>query len=90
VKAYGHFAALLMTFDLLGCKPKETRLTGQVFIVTQSADNIKLGAVQVQLIEKKQVVEFLQNKQATIESQIALLRDEVNVAESNKDLTFLS
>ena len=29
---------------LLGCKPREIKITGQMFIVTQGADNIKLGA----------------------------------------------
>src|ERR1017187_5424759 len=43
-------AAILLSAGLLGCKPKETALAGQVFIVTRGAENIKLGAVEVLLI----------------------------------------
>jgi len=50
---------------------RQTTVTGQVFIVTRGADNVKLGAVEVLLIEKPQVTDFLQKKQPAIESVIA-------------------
>lgn len=46
-------------------------LTGQVFIVTQGAENVKLGDVEVSLIEKSQVPEYLVKEQFAIESKIA-------------------
>src|SRR5208282_239685 len=35
--------AIAGTLGLAGCKPKETKLSGKVFIVTRGAENIKLG-----------------------------------------------
>jgi hypothetical protein len=51
---------------LLGCKPKEISTSGQIFIVTQGAENINLGAVEVDLIEKHQVEDFLKDRQKEI------------------------
>jgi hypothetical protein len=58
------------TVGLLGCKPSETKITGQVFIVTQGAENVKLGAVEIVLIEKKQVVDYLRERQIDIDADI--------------------
>jgi hypothetical protein len=49
---------------------KETPLSGQVFIVTQGADNVKLGAVEIILIEKGQVIDHLHERQVAIDDQI--------------------
>jgi hypothetical protein len=65
------FTAFLLTVGLLGCKPKTVTVTGQIFIVTRGAENFKLGAVEVLLIEKSEVADYLQKKQPTIESVIA-------------------
>ncbi len=56
------------SIGLVGCKPRT--VTGQVFIVTQGAENVKLGGVQVFAIEKQQVSEFLQQRQAEIDADI--------------------
>ncbi|MGD0815964.1 MAG: hypothetical protein ABSA83_20415 [Verrucomicrobiota bacterium] len=55
---------------LIGCKPSETKITGQVFIVTQGAENVKLGAVEIVLIEKKQVVDYLRERKIDIDADI--------------------
>lgn len=55
---------------LSGCKPKQVTLSGQIFIVTQGADNIKLGDVVVCLIDRQQVTNFLQNRQIEMASEI--------------------
>ena len=58
-------------------------MTGQIFIVTRGAENIKLGAVEVLLVERPQVIDFLQKKQSDIESVIASRRQEVAIAKEN-------
>jgi hypothetical protein len=80
--------AVLVT--LTGCKPNETLLTGQMFIVTQGAENVKLGDVEILLIEKSQVTVFLQKKQYVIDAEIASrqqdltdAKDEINKAQTN-------
>ncbi len=58
---------LTLTFAVLvaltGCKPKQTTLSGQMFVVTQGAENVKLGDVEILLIKKSQVADFLQKKE---------------------------
>jgi hypothetical protein len=68
---------------LVGCKPKQTTLSGQMFIVTQGAENVKLGDVEILLIEKSQVAEFLQKEQQAVESQIKIREQAVETAETN-------
>lgn len=65
---------LLISLLLLGCKPNETTLTGQAFIVTRGGENIKLGLVDVLLIEKDPVNEFIEKKRPTIDDGIAALQ----------------
>ena len=66
---------------LAGCKPKATTVSGQVFIVTKGAENFKLGAVEILLVEKSQVTDFLQKKQPAIESEMASKRQDITNAE---------
>lgn len=71
--------AIAGTFALAGCshkrtsespKTKTTTLTGQIFIVTPAADSVKLGDVQVLLIAKPNVANFIRSKNAEIELEI--------------------
>jgi hypothetical protein len=66
---------------LAGCKPKATTVSGQVFIVTKGAENFKLGAVEILLVEKSQVTDFLQKKQPAIESEMASKRQDITNVE---------
>jgi hypothetical protein len=75
--------------ELTGCKPKETTLSGQVFIVTQGADNVKLGDVEILLIEKTQVTDFLHKKQPAIDSEIATKQQELTKLEQGVVTVFL-
>jgi hypothetical protein len=50
-----------LSVALSGCKPKETLLSGQVFVVNGN-ENIRLSLVEVQLIPKSNVVECLRQK----------------------------
>ena len=69
---------------LAGCKPKATTVSGQVFIVTKGAENVKLGAVEILLIERPQVTEFLQKKQPAIESEMASKQEELKKIEQGR------
>src|ERR1039458_7771267 len=60
--------AIVGVISLAGCKPKETTIPGQVFIATSGGENIRLGAVEVLLIEKQQLTNYLQKRQAIIAS----------------------
>ena len=82
-KAIIALIAIVGTFGLAGCKPKTTTLTGQVFIVTQGGDNIKLGDVQILLIEKAQVAAFLAKRQPIVDAEIASAQQEFNLAKEN-------
>ena len=70
------FAALTFLLSFVGCKPKETTLTGQAFVVTRGGENIKLGLVEVMLIEKESVKVFIQTEQPGIDAVIAARQHE--------------
>jgi hypothetical protein len=72
--------AITGTFGLPGCKPKPATLAGQVFIVTQGGDSVKLGDVSILLIEKSQVTDFWKTKGPIIDAEIASLKQEFAVA----------
>jgi hypothetical protein len=61
-------------------KPKEISISGQVFIVTKGAANVKLGAVEILLIEKQQVTGFLRSKQAAVDADIKTRENELQNA----------
>jgi hypothetical protein len=56
-----------------------------MFIVTQGADNVKLGDVEILLIEKSQITHFLQNKRASIGAEIQQKRQEVAKVQQKAD-----
>ena len=66
---------------LTSCKPSNPRVTGQVFIATQGGAAIRLGAVEVQLIEKQQVTDYIQKKR----SEIPAARQEIETAQADCD-----
>lgn len=74
------FACAVGIITVAGCKQK---IDGQVFIVTQGAENIKLGAVEVFLIDKNQVQIFLQKTEPFVESKIVDRRNS-NISASNE------
>ncbi len=55
------FGICAVVISLTGCKPKQTTINGQIFIATTSRENVRLGAVQVLLIEKQKATNSLQN-----------------------------
>ncbi len=61
---------------LVGCKPKPVTAAGQVFIVTQGGDNVKLGDIEILLIEKAQVMDFLAKTEPAIDAEITSRQQE--------------
>ena len=51
---------------LSGCKPSETKITGQVFIATSGGMSVRLGAVEVRVIEKQQAIDFIRKRRSEI------------------------
>jgi hypothetical protein len=75
------FFAILLLVVSFGCKPKEAKVTGQIFIVTRSAENIRLGAVEVLIIDRQQVADFLEAKQRETEAALTSCQNELTAAE---------
>jgi hypothetical protein len=75
-----------------GCKPKETApveskpkltiLSGQVFIVQRDSENIKLGLVEVRLIDRQKVADFFRAKEQEIASEQLALSNNLEAAET--------
>jgi hypothetical protein len=64
--------AIVGMIGLAGCKPKETTITGQIFIAASGGISFRLGAVEVLLIERQQATNYLQKRQAVINDKIKL------------------
>lgn len=60
-----------------GCKLKETILSGQVFIVTQGAENFKLGSVEILLVERSWMTNYLLSERPMIESILAAKQERI-------------
>jgi hypothetical protein len=73
----------LLTLCFVGCSPKERTIAGQVFIVTQGSENIKLGLVEVALIQSREIENFLTVKKRIIAQKTAALTEAVSKAQSN-------
>ena len=80
MKAYLCAAGLFLAVGLIGCKPKTTTATGQVFIVTRGAENVKLGAVEILLVDKAQVIKFLNTTKPAVQSAIVARQQELVLA----------
>lgn len=75
-------AAVAATVVLLGCKQKETALPGEVFIVASGGQIGRPEGAEVLLVERKQVLDFLESKRSAIESETASARRELETAET--------
>lgn len=62
-----------------GCGSKDVILNGQIFIVTNSGDNKKLGLVEVCLIEQGPTQEFVTKKNAEIGKEVARAKAELTL-----------
>ena len=62
-----------------GCKPRETAIKGQIFIATKGAENIKLGGIQILLVEKSEAISTVRGKQDAV---IALLKSRLRDLDS--------
>jgi hypothetical protein len=71
---------LIIAAAITAISTRKTTLTGQVFIVTQGAENVKMGAVEIVLIEKQQVTDFLRQRQAGIDSERQTRKLSIDVA----------
>lgn len=56
---------LIFSLCLVSCGSKETEITGEIFIVTKGADNIKLGAISVRAIPESVIKGHLDGSQTT-------------------------
>lgn len=65
--------ALMLGGGFAAHKLRHFTLDGEVFIVTKSAENIKLGLVSVRLVSLGDLTPYLSNKEATAAKEIARL-----------------
>jgi hypothetical protein len=71
---------LITILFLIGCA-SDVELTGDVFIVTQSGQSIKLGLVEVQIIPESAMQPFVQSKLQTAKSEL----ERIDIMEVNCD-----
>ena len=73
--SFTHFSALSLLLLLSSCSKKPVEVTGQIFVITQGRDNIKMGGVEVLVVpdeefrkNAKEVVTWMQ-QEAKAEAQ---------------------
>lgn len=67
----------------LGCKPKEQIVSGQVFIVTQRGDSVKMGGVHVHLYDRKAATTVLEERRKLQEKTAMELEPKLKAAVSS-------
>lgn len=68
--------SLIFTLLLLSSCKREAELKGNVFIVTQGAQNIKLGLVEVTAIPEDKIAPYIASKKSVREAELKLEYDE--------------
>ncbi len=61
---------LISLVSLSACSKKPVEVTGQIFVITQGRDNIKMGGVNVIVIPDKEFVEAARKTMAFIEEEV--------------------
>ena len=74
VTKFFFLVAIAGVIGLAGCKPKETTITGQVFIAASGGISFRLGAVEVLLIERQEVTNCLQKRHVVISDKIRAVK----------------
>lgn len=69
----------LVACSLLGCGQRNIK--GQVFIVTSGAENIKLGLVDVLVLDEQRVAAYLDKTKTAIEREVLLRTNNLQKAE---------
>jgi hypothetical protein len=72
---------VLLAGCLVGCKPPEIRLSGSAFVVTTAGVNVKLGDVEIQVVEAAKAKDLFKRSQDTVRSQLAALKQELATAQ---------
>jgi hypothetical protein len=77
---------ILLVWMSQGCKPKQEVISGQMFVVTEAAINLPLGDVEIFLIDRAQVSQFLDQKQRSTETAIRALAEDAKSQATRIDL----
>ena len=82
-----HFHFLLL-ITLIGCSPRDERIDGSIFIVTQRGESFKLGLVTVLVFDKQQIESFLAKNTVDLQNKLnALKTDLQRLNKEREDLT---
>ena len=77
-------ATLFSIFMMVGCS-REGELSGDVFIVTNSAANLKLGLVELSAIPENVMKGFLVSRKSVVDAQISSARQEYETIKGQYD-----
>jgi len=78
----GIFATLFFT----GCSPKNGTVNGNIFIVTEGAQNIKLGLVTVYLLDEQQVQTLVTTTTPIVEKRLTEIKNSFQPLEQELEL----
>ena len=74
MKRFIFLALLLLCAGLLACSPPTDTVRGQVFVVTEGRQNLKLGLVSVELLPEEATQEHIKLRENAYRKAVALVR----------------
>ena len=69
-------AILFLCFVFVGCSPREEKIGGSIFIVTQGGENFKLGLVTVQVFDRQGIESYLAKTTTDLEKILKELKEQ--------------
>jgi hypothetical protein len=92
MKLTSQLISLCLFIVLAGCSPRDEKIDGSIFIVTQGGENFKLGLVTVSIFDRQQIEPYLTKTTADLEKtlkelkeQPEILNEKQNKAASDRD-----
>ena len=76
---------ILTLFLSLNCSKSNAELQGSVFIVTNGAQNIKLGLVKITAIPESEIIKFVEQKKSFISDESNKLKGDIDAAKPEID-----
>lgn len=83
------YAIGILLLHVAGCGYLEGELSGEVFIVTQGGQNVKLGLVEVRAIPEAEAKTFIEKKKKTPDVDTIIKRDRPQYEKSKLELAAL-
>lgn len=82
------FIRLFVLAVFSGCSPREEKIDGSIFIVTQGGENFKLGLVTASIFDRQQIDSVLEKDSTDLQNKLTVLKTDLKrLNDEKEDLT---